>query len=154
MPRPSGTRENRCEDIKDGVCLGKLVSGNPFQCQRLFHLKKCRPQGCEAAGGNGATGIPWTWLVLLRSASTGAGAREKPQGHAIALSSGWRGPGMFTLQRGDHQVISLFLCYLHSLGLYACLLWANSSCLPWKLQSMSPCWFICLESPQHSPGTV
>lgn len=70
------------------MCCGKLVSGNPLRCQRLFHLKKGRPQGCEAADGSRATGILWTWSVLLRPVSRGAGAREKPQGCATTVSNG------------------------------------------------------------------
>lgn len=80
MQRPRGIRRNRYEEIKDRECFGNLVSGNSVQCQRLFHLKMGRPQGCEAAHGSRATSIPWTCLMLLRLASMGAGAKREATG--------------------------------------------------------------------------
>lgn len=49
VQRSSGITRNRCEEIKSGVCFGKLVSGNPLHGQGLLHLKKGKPQrlsGC------------------------------------------------------------------------------------------------------------
>lgn len=130
--------------------LGSQGQKTLSRARGCFISRRADLRGCQAAHGSGATGIPWTQLVLLRS----VGMKQERGHRVVPLPCPMAGGGQEHPPPEDHQDISLssdpsilWGSLLISCGLIHLIYRA-------KLWSERPFWFICLESSWHSPGTV